>query len=146
MFSLSRIVMSGLLVMVLCLSALVDSTVWLPWLLGVFLLILVRVHTSVFLSNFTPVSLHMLKCSCAHTLSCLFSYCSFASIGHADIMCSVVSSNCWQSLHLLYVSVFNIFLHNILFVTLGRLLPLFHFQFPLIFIKLISLCLWLSTE
>ena len=24
-----------------------------------------------FLSNFTPASLHMLKCSCAHTLSCL---------------------------------------------------------------------------
>jgi hypothetical protein len=46
------------------------------------------------LSNFTPVSLHMLKCSCAHILSCLFMYCSFASIGHADIVCSVVSSNC----------------------------------------------------
>jgi len=43
-----------------------------------------------FLSNCTPVSLHMLKCSCAHTLSCLFMYCSFASIGHADIMwCTV---------------------------------------------------------
>jgi hypothetical protein len=53
--------------------------------------------------------LHMLKCSCAHTLSCLFMYCSFASIGHPDIVCSVVSSNCWQSLHLLSVSVFNIF-------------------------------------
>src|SRR5215475_10165232 len=33
-----------------------------------------------FLSKCTPVSLHMLKCSCAHTLSCLFMYCSFASI------------------------------------------------------------------
>jgi hypothetical protein len=42
-----------------------------------------------FLSNFTPVSLHMLKCSCADNLSCLFMYCSFASIGHADIMCSI---------------------------------------------------------
>ena len=28
-------------------------------------------------------------------------YCSFASIGHADIKWSIVSSNCWQSLHLL---------------------------------------------
>ena len=28
-------------------------------------------------------------------------YCSFASIGQADIMWSIVSSNCWQSLHLL---------------------------------------------
>ena len=39
----------------------------------------------------------------------LFTYCSFASIGHADIMWSIVSSNCRQSLHLLFVSVFNIF-------------------------------------
>ena len=46
-----------------------------------------------FLFNFTPASLHMLKCSCAHTLSCLFMYCSFASIGHADIIWSIVSSN-----------------------------------------------------
>ena len=62
-----------------------------------------------FLSNCTPVSLHTLKCSCAHTLSCLFMYCSFASIGHSDIMWSIISSICWQSLHLLSVSVFNIF-------------------------------------
>ena len=38
-----------------------------------------------FLSSCTPVSLHMLKCSWAHTLSCLFAYCSFASVGHADM-------------------------------------------------------------
>jgi len=36
-------------------------------------------------------------------------YCSFASIGHADIMWSIVSSNCWQSLLLLSVSMLNIF-------------------------------------
>ena len=34
------------------------------------------------LSNFTPIFLHMLKCSWAHTLSCLLIYCSFANIGH----------------------------------------------------------------
>jgi hypothetical protein len=56
-----------------------------------------------FLSSCTPVSLHMLKCSCALTLSCLFIYCSFASIGHADRMWSIVSSNWWQNLHLLCV-------------------------------------------
>ena len=39
--------------------------------LDLFLLIVAHVHTSVFLSICTPVSLHMLKCSCAHTLSCL---------------------------------------------------------------------------
>ena len=58
-----------------------------------------------FLFNCTPVSLRMLKCSWAHTLSCLFVYCSFVSIGHADIIWSIVSSNCRQSLHLLSVSV-----------------------------------------
>ena len=62
-----------------------------------------------FLSNCTPVSLHMLKCSCAHILSCLVIYSSFAGIGHAEIMWFIVSSNCWRSLHLLSVSVFNIF-------------------------------------
>jgi hypothetical protein len=36
-------------------------------------------------------------------------YCPFASTGHADIIWSTVSSNCWQSQHLLSVSVFKIF-------------------------------------
>jgi hypothetical protein len=84
-----------------------------------------------FLSNFTPVSVHMLKCSCAH-LSCHFMYCSFASIGHADIMCCIVSSNCCK-VCICYLSLCSIFLLlNILFVTLGLVLPLFHFQFPLL--------------
>jgi len=33
------------------------------------------------LSNFTPISLDMLKCSWAHTLSCLFIYCSLLVLG-----------------------------------------------------------------
>jgi len=37
------------------------------------------------LSNFTPILLHMLKCSWTHTESCLLMYCSSANIGHADI-------------------------------------------------------------
>jgi len=61
------------------------------------------------LSYFTPVSLHMLKCSWTHTLSCLLMYCSSANTGHADMMYSTVSSNCLQSLHLLSVSVCNMF-------------------------------------
>jgi len=32
----------------------------------------------------------MLKCSCAHTLSCLFMYCSFASMGHVDIIWFII--------------------------------------------------------
>jgi hypothetical protein len=55
-----------------CQFVLVGSTAWLPNLLDLFLLILIHVNTSVFLSNCTPVSLHLLKCSCALTLSCLF--------------------------------------------------------------------------
>ena len=48
----------------------------------------------------------MLKCSGAHTLSCLFTDCSFAIVGHPDVMCSTVSLNCLQGLHLLSVSVY----------------------------------------
>jgi len=107
-FSLSRI-MSGLLLGIV----LSHCTCWFhnmltlpPWLVstdfGTF-------SYQCFLSNCAPVSLHMLKCSYAHTVSCLFMYCSFASIEHADIVRSIVSSNCWQSLHLQSVSVLNIF-------------------------------------
>ena len=60
-------------------------------------------------SNFIPTSLHMLKCSWAHTPSCLFMYCSFANNGHAEMTCSTVLTNCLHSRHLLYVSVRNIF-------------------------------------
>ena len=61
------------------------------------------------MSNFTPICLPTLKCSWSHTLSRFLMYCSFDNIGHADMMYSTVSSNCWQSLHLLSVSVCNIF-------------------------------------
>ena len=57
-------------------------------------------------SNFTPTSLHMVKCSwAAHTLSCLCIYCSFAGTGHADILWSTASSNCWHSLYLISISI-----------------------------------------
>jgi len=49
--------------------------------------------------------LHALKRSSAPTLSCHFTYCSVASMGHADTKSSTVSSNCLQSLHLLYASI-----------------------------------------
>jgi hypothetical protein len=49
-----------------------------------------------------PVSLythplHMLKCSWSHNLSYLSMYCSFATIAHVDLTCSVVSANCLRS-------------------------------------------------
>jgi hypothetical protein len=53
----------------------------------------------------------MFKCSWAHTLSFPFIFLSFARIGHADAMCLSVSSSCFQSQHLLSVSVCNSFVH-----------------------------------
>ena len=55
------------------------------------------------LSDFTTISLHMLKCGSAHTVSCLFMFCSFASTEHADMMLSIVLSNCLQILYQLSV-------------------------------------------
>ena len=94
--TLSRNMMSGLLLGIVpsvCICWFHNMVTLPPWL--------VSAHFGTcsyqcFLSNCTPVSSHMLKCSCAHTLSCLFMYCYFASIGHADILWSIVSSNCWQ--------------------------------------------------
>ena len=105
-FSLSQIIMSGLLletVLSVCTCWFYNMVILPPWLVSTDF---GHVHTSVF------VQLYWFPCICwsvvVHTLSCLFMYCSFASIGHVDIMWSIVSSNCWQSLHLLSVSVFNI--------------------------------------
>jgi hypothetical protein len=106
---LSRIIMSGLLLgMVLSVyTCWFHSMVTLPpWFVSTDF---GKCSYQCFLSNCTPVSLHMLRCSCALTLSCRFIYCSFTSIGHVNIIWSIVSSNFWQSLHLLSVSVFIIF-------------------------------------
>ena len=72
----------------------------------------------------------MLECSSAHIVSCLFMCCSFASIGHAYIMCSTVSSNCLQHLHLLFLSVIFL-LHDIWLVMPNLMLLLFHSKFLL---------------
>jgi hypothetical protein len=89
---LSRIMVSGLSGIVLSVRA--------SWFYNMLtpLSLLVSTHFGTrsyqcLLSNFVPIPLHMLKCSWAHTLSCLFMHCSFASIGHADRMCSTVSSD-----------------------------------------------------
>jgi hypothetical protein len=84
------------------------------------------------LSHFTPISLHMSTCGSAHTLSCLFMYCSFASIGHADMMRSIVSSNCLQSARAVCFCLFVILLlQDILFVMPYLVLLSFHLQFLL---------------
>ena len=50
-----------------------------------------------------------------HTLYCVSCVLFFASTEHADIMCSTVSSDCLQNLHMLSVSVCNILPHDIWF-------------------------------
>jgi len=101
-FSLSRIIMSGLLLGInlsVCTCWFHNMVTLPPWLVSADF---GTCSYQCFMSTGTPVSWHMLKCSCAHTLSCLFMYCSFASIGHADIMWHIVSSNCWKSLYYYY--------------------------------------------
>ena len=80
-FTLPRIIMSGLLfgiVLSVCTCWFHNMVTLLPCLVSTNL---GTCSYWCFLSNCNPVSLHMLKCGCAHTLSCLFIYCSFASIG-----------------------------------------------------------------
>jgi hypothetical protein len=91
-FSFTRIMMCGLLldIVLSVYSCWFHNMVTVPsWLVS-------TNFDTCSLSNFTPLSMHMLKWNRAHTLSCLVMYCSFANIGHADIMCSTVSSNCWH--------------------------------------------------
>jgi hypothetical protein len=103
LFSLTRIIMSGLLlgiVLSVC-TRWFHSMVTLPPLL-VSNYFGTCSFQCFFWSNCTSVSLKMLKCSCALTLSCLFMYFYFAIIGHADIIWSIVSANCWQSYYYYY--------------------------------------------
>ena len=97
-FSLSQIMMSSLLleiVLLVCTCWFHNMVTLLSWL------VLTDLGS---LFNFIPISLHILKWRWAHALSYLL-----ANNGHADMMCSTVSSNCLQSLRLLSVSVCNIF-------------------------------------
>ena len=86
----------------------------------------------------------MLKCSSAHTVSCLFIYHSFANTERADVMCSNTSSNFLDSLHLLSVSVVVFLSHDILLLMPDLVLPSFNFQFLLSDLPLtaIRMCLF----
>jgi hypothetical protein len=94
-FSSSRIMMFGVLLgMVLSVfTCSFHNMVTLPSCFYWFWYVLIPV--------FTPIFLRMLKCSWVM----FFMYCSFASVGHADMTWSVFSSNCWHSLHLLSLCV-----------------------------------------
>ena len=81
------------------------------------------------LSNFTPVYLDMLKCSWAHTLSCLFLYCSLPILGML-LWCIPLSRQIVYRVCVCCLFLFVIFLsHDIWFVMPDLVLLLFHIQF-----------------
>ena len=101
LFSLSRIMISGsLLGMVLTLYPF-DSIMWLPQHHDLLLLRISACSYRCSFCNFTLISLHMLKCSPEHTLSCLSSIVLLPLLGvltYYGVFCCqfvvVVSINC----------------------------------------------------
>ena len=104
--SLSRTVMSSLLLG----TILSGFTCWFHGMVPLFSWLVSTDFVTCFylclFLHFTLISLHLV----AHTVSCLYMYCSLpAHIGHADTLWYVVSSYCWHSQHLL--SLFVIYVH-----------------------------------
>jgi hypothetical protein len=62
-----------------------------------------------------PNVLHIEKCRCVQTLSCLITYSFFARMGHPDVRWSIVSSYSLHIRHLLSISSFKIFLLKVVF-------------------------------
>ena len=89
----------------------------------------------VFLSNCTTVSLHMLKCSYAHHV---FLCTVLSPVLGMMILCGLLSRQIVGKVCTCCPSLCSIFLlHNILFVTPGLVLPLFHFQFKILLLLLL---------
>jgi hypothetical protein len=104
----------------------VDSTVWLPYLLNLFLLILVHVHISVF-CLITP----LFPCICwsvaVHSLLSCRLYTVLLLVLGMLVWCGLFSHQIVGRVCICYLSLCSIFLlHSTLFVTLGFTLPLFH--------------------
>ena len=130
-FSLSRIIMSGLFWGSFCQFVLVDSTVRLPCLLDLFLLILAHVHTSV-LCPIVPLFLCICWSVVAHTHYHVFLCIVLLPVLGMLILCGLLSRQIVGTVCTCYLSLCSIFLsHNILFVSPGLVLLLFHFQFLL---------------
>ena len=94
-FSLSRIMVSALLLNM-------RLSVFTCWLRNMVTLLSWLVYSDFgicsyqcSLRNFTPISLHMGKCS----LSCRFIHCFSANTGHTDVMWFIFLSYCRHSLH-----------------------------------------------
>jgi len=86
-----------------------------------------------FLCNCTAVSLHMLKCSCAHTLYRVFLCTLLSPVLGMLTSCCLLSRQTVGKVCTCCLSLCSIFLsHNILFVAPGLVLPQFHLQFMLL--------------
>ena len=86
-----------------------------------------------FLSNCTAVSLHMLKCSCTHTLYHVFLCTLLSPVLGMLTSCGLLSRQTVGKVCTCCLSLCSIFLsHNILFVAPGLVLPQFHLQFMLL--------------
>jgi len=103
--SLSRIIMSGLLLGIV-LS--VCTTIWSPYLLDSFLLILAHVHTIVF-CPIVPLFPCISWSAVVHTLYHVFLCTVLLPVLGMLILCGLLFRQIVGSLHLLSVSVFNIF-------------------------------------
>jgi len=93
-----------------------------------------------FLSICAPISLHMLKCSCALTLSCSFTYYFFfLPILGVLILYDLLFHQIVGKVCICYPSLCSIFLWlSTLCLALGLVLPLFHFLFLLLSLPLIA--------
>jgi hypothetical protein len=86
----------------------------------------------VYLSSYTPITLHMLKCTCALTLSCCFTYCYLLVLG-MQILYDLLSHHVFGKVCIYCQSQFVLFLWRSTWcLTLGIVLPLFYSQFLLL--------------
>jgi hypothetical protein len=109
-----------------CQFSVVETTIQLAHFCDLFLVTLVNAHTSFPcpILPYLPLYVKMWL----NRISCLFMYCSYVSIGHTDIIWSIVSPYCWHTLHSLFRFSTSL-LHTIQFVVPDILLLLSNLKF-----------------
>ena len=107
LFSLLRIIMSGLLLGTVLSVALVDSTVWLPCLRGLFPLILVDVRTSVF-CPIVPLFPYICWSVVVHTLYRVFLCTVLLPVLGVPILYSLLSHWIVGTVCICYLSLYSI--------------------------------------
>ena len=131
LFPLSRIIMSGLLLGMVLSIELLDSTVWLQCAPGLFLMILVHVLTSAFCPN-VPLFPYICSSVVVHTPYRVFLCTVLLSVLGMPILYGLLYHQTVGIVCICYLSLCLISsLRNILLVSLGLVLLLFHSQFLL---------------